>query len=211
MPGSHTVQKTENIYEIARQHGVSAKNIWSDPANAALVELREDGCNLAPGDVLTIPDRVLGIEPASTGRKHRFRLSKNMLPFRVQMFDANGAARAYLEYSLEIAGATHEGQLDATGYLEVMVPVDAKTGVLTLTDRGASEVFNLEIGALLPVDQEQGQNQRLHNLGFADSPDLDAPLRSAAIQAFVNTVDSEISNEAMFSKALNATYRVQNT
>jgi hypothetical protein len=209
MPGSHTVQKAENIHQIALEHGVSAKRIWEDPANETLVNMREDGCNLAPDDVLTIPDRQLGIEPASTGRKHRFRLSKQLLPFRVQLFDADGCARAHVDYSLEIAGVTHSGQLDKIGYLEVMIPIDARTGVLTLTDRGADEVFDLDIGALLPVDQKEGQDQRLYNLGFADNPTPEDALRDAAINEFVSMVDPKINDLDVFQTKLNALYRVE--
>ena len=166
MPKLHIVAEDENIAEIAAQYGVAIARIWAHPDNAELRARREDGFNLDTGDELTVPDPVEGWKSAPTEARSRFRLLDTPVRFRLRLLDERGVPRTGLKWRLDVEGETHDGTLGRTAMIEAWVPASAKSARLTLDDQGIEEDFELEIDALSPIETEDGQNQRLHNLGF---------------------------------------------
>jgi N-acetylmuramoyl-L-alanine amidase len=134
-----------------------------------------------PGDVLVIPDKRLRLEAKATEMRHRFRRKAVPAKVRIVLHDHEGKPRASLQYRAIIDGAEHQGKTDSDGALELAIPPNARDGTLMLGEFG-SEVHDLELGGIDPIETLSGAQQRLTNLGFAcDHTDgqLDDTTRSA--------------------------------
>ena len=180
MPKQHTVVQGESIISIAEVHGFFAETLWDHPANAALRELRQYRNVLAPGDVVTIPDKVEKSLPVTTGRSHVFRRRGVPALLRLRLLDEE-QPRAGLVYRLVVGGREQRGVTDDDGVLEKYVPTSAREGVLLLGDDD-DEVIQLKLGELDPVSEISGIQARLNNLGFACgelSGELDDATREA--------------------------------
>ena len=182
MPSHHTVAPGECIASIALHYGFHPDTIWDAAENASLRELRGTGYVLLPGDVVVVPDKRIHSVAARTGRRHRFRRRGVPEKFRLQLV-AEDVPRADLSYTLTIDGVPSEGVTDAEGRLEAWIPPDARKGML---DLGGGEVYELELGHLVPVVDDAGLRERLTNLGFLSpaAADVDeaAVLRIAILE-----------------------------
>lgn len=165
MPEKYIVQKGDGISSISFTHGLKPETIWEQPENESLREIREDPNILREGDVLTIPDlRPLDYR-GNTEIRHRFRRLGVPAKFRLQLL-AGDEVRAELPYRLEVEGQVLEGETDENGMLDVFVPNNAAKGKLFLFEKEAEEQMDIMFGLLDPMDQINGSQQRLSNLGF---------------------------------------------
>lgn len=184
MPKQHTVQAGECISSIADRYGFFPDTIWNDPGNAGLKSKRDDANVLADGDVLTIPDKREKIESRPTGASHRFQ--KKCVPsyLRMQVFDEE-TPRAFQPFTILVDGVEQAGTTDGEGVLRVPVPPRARRATLTVGAGDSSEVFELRLGYLDPVDQMIGVQARLCNLGFlCDENGVEDAATQAALKAF---------------------------
>jgi N-acetylmuramoyl-L-alanine amidase len=78
---------------------------------------------------------------------------------------------------------------DADGVLDVPLPPNARSGLLTIEDAE----YELHFGVLNPVNTERGVRQRLVNLGFLDQPEAPDPDLRAALEAFQAQHQLEVS------------------
>ncbi len=164
MPKQHTVVQGDSISSIAFAYGLDPDTIWNDAANAELKTLRGDPNVLFAGDVVTIPDKRAGSYMGSTDQRHRFRRKGVPAMLRVQFF-LDDHPRAGEPYTLEIDGLeTSTACTDGDGAIEVWIPPSAGTARISFHD--GTEVHELAIGHLDPVEQISGVQGRLRNLGF---------------------------------------------
>jgi len=166
MPSRHVVQQGECLSSIAKQHGFRRwRTVYDDPANAALRQKRPDPNILAPGDIVMIPDKQPRVEEAATGARHTFFVAVAPTMLRVALVDMKPR-----RYRLTVEGEVFEGPVPDSGLIERPIQPDARSGQLAvwLTDdtSGDGITWDLDIGALDPVDHLTGVKARLNNLGY---------------------------------------------
>ena len=192
-PGfNYVVTEGDCISSLAMRYGFVWQKVWD--ANPDLKSLRQNPNVLFPGDVVKIPDRVEKLQPCATDQRHKFVKTGTPAKFRlvVERFNVPLANRRYI---LTIDGKVFEGQTDGTGLLEVHISPAARTGHLTMPDDQLK--CPLALGNLDPVDQVNGIQQRLQNLGFLNTEpngEMDEETRTA-IMYFQASVDLPASGE----------------
>ena len=157
------IKRGDCIDQIAEQQGLLPNTIWDHPNNQALKNLRKNKNILYPGDKLFIPDKVIKSATVAGGAKHKFKRKAVPAKFKLQM-KKNDKPRANLAYTLSIDNTTFEGTTDGDGWIEHSIPPGAQKGRLELDD--GKEDYELNLGYLDPVDQIEGVQQRLKNLGY---------------------------------------------
>lgn len=111
----------------------------------------------------------------------------------------NVISRANFTYTLQIDNQTFEGKTDTEGWIEQIIPPSAKKGQLILTD--SDETYDLNLGHLDPLDQLEGVQQRLKNLGLyvGDIDGKDGDMTRTAVQFYQKhkgmTVSGAIDDE----------------
>jgi hypothetical protein len=178
MATTHVVQQGECLSSIAAGCGMPWKSLWDHPDNATLKSTRKDPNVLFPGDVVTIPDREQKEEARSTDARHRFAKKGSPTHIRIRLL-ADDQPRAGVSYELQVEGQTRRGKTNGGGFLEAEIPAAAETGVLTVSEGTARDVYQLGFGTLDPIDTDEGVRERLHGLGY-----FSGDAASEAIQAF---------------------------
>ncbi len=176
---------------------------------------------LMPGDEIYIPEREQRTESGATELKHSFKLKSHLVRFRARIFDTSSDSEEKAEmqsgnqseYREEPPGALEEravadapfelfvdgvsfesGQTDAEGFVDVLVPVNARSGKLILypgEDQESQHALNWR--HLNPIEELSGVCQRLTNLGFPcpnNAMDM-TPQIEMAIVAFQKRHDIE--------------------
>lgn len=161
----HEVQQGDCVESIGWQFGHFPPTLWGHPSNQSLRELRKEGHALFPGDVLAIPDLRLRRETCSTERRHRFRRRGVPAKLHVRLktedeFLANEA------YEAEIDGKRYAGKTDKEGGLELEIHPQARGGWIRIYDK----IFQIQLGALDPLETVSGQQARLKQLGWYEGP-----------------------------------------
>lgn len=188
---SYTVKPGDTIIGLARANGFkSADDILNDSGNSSLKKSRTDPGVLLPGDVVSIPSRVLRQEPSAIDASHKFVVTRPKAWVRLVVKDAMGAALKGKPYQLTIDGKLTSGTVPDDGIIERAVSPNAKSGQLTvfLSDKPNDvEIWMLQLGWMDPIDATSGVQARLINLGFDIGHEPDGVLDDAtkfAICAF---------------------------
>jgi N-acetylmuramoyl-L-alanine amidase len=159
----HKVKQGECILSIAENNGFFWETLWKLPENTELKQKRKDPNVLSPGDEVFIPDKQEKTENCATEQKHQFRKKGGPALIRLRLLDF-GKPRANLKYTLDIDGQLFSGTTDKQGHIEHFIPPDAQKGALQLGKN--REPFDLNLGAMDPIDTIEGVQKRLNNLGF---------------------------------------------
>jgi hypothetical protein len=163
----HIVKQGDCISSIAYRYGLFPDTIWNDPENSELKQKRKDPNVLFPGDVVYVRDKEIKEVSGGTEQRHRFR-RKGIPEKLIIYFKTEDEPRANEAYFLDINGVFSEGQTDGDGKVEIIIPPDAKKGVLSFQDNG--DEYELELGNLDPITEISGIQARLYNLSFYDGP-----------------------------------------
>ena len=157
---------------IARKFGFTNFSVlWEHPQNAELKSLRKDPTLLAPGDKVFIPDRVQLVFTRATHDSYDFRVRRDKLSLKLQLFDFGGTARKNTPVVLNVETPA-TGAASAKGAIPVATDGDGRLSVdiATQVSTGTLEVDGVEvplrIGELDPIETETGVAQRLGNLGY---------------------------------------------
>jgi hypothetical protein len=164
--GNYLVKQGDCIESIAFREGLFWKTIWDDPKNAKLRGERKSPNVIFPGDKLFIPDKSLKEESGSTEQRHRFR--RKGVPTNVRLrFLQYGESRSNVPYRISIdGGKPRDGKLDADGKLQIRVLPNAKVATVIVGEPGFEQSFEFNLGALDPLSELSGVQQRLNNLGY---------------------------------------------
>jgi hypothetical protein len=161
------------------------RSIWDYPPNASLKRLRQDPNVLAPGDVLQIPEKTLKGFPASTDKRHTFRLKGTPAQLCLRLVDQKGRPRANLRYVLTVDGCLLTGTTDSDGKLQENIRPSAQRARLEIQAEAVTERYELPLGHLDPVTEDRGVIQRLCNLGYDCGDEAEVGENtSAALLAF---------------------------
>jgi hypothetical protein len=195
MPIRHKVKQGDCIVSIAHKYGFCPDTLWDHAKNAALRKKRENLNILHPGDTVFIPDKRPGTHDAATEQRHRFLKKIGPVKLRLRLLH-HGKPVANEAYVLKIEGRDVSGNTDADGYLEEIVPPDAKSAELSLGEENP-EILSLEIGSLDPSTEISGVQARLNNLGFDCGPvdGVAGPLTRGGVSAFQETNELEVTGE----------------
>jgi hypothetical protein len=194
--GNYSVQEGDCVESIAFKRRLEWQKVWNDPKNASLKEAGRDPNILLPGDRLYVPPVESKQVDAVTDKLHPFVLKgvPSRLHIRiVEWVEVEGSEqmearpRAAVPYVLVVDGKTFSGETDSDGWIDQVVSPAARQGKLTIepgTDQACE--FAVSVGGLDPIAAHSGTCQRLANLGFASSPDLqeDSDEFQGAVRAF---------------------------
>ncbi len=165
---AHVIEPGDWLGAIAAQYGFDHwSRIWDHPANDGLRELRGSPDLVLVGDSVQIPElnAPRGIEVPSGSRVvFTARGGVDTLRLRVGGLGPFIAIFGPVAYALQAGSRIEEGTIEEDGQ-ELTIPLEptARTAKLTLM---GSDVYELHVGGLGPVDEDEGAYARLLNLGF---------------------------------------------
>jgi Putative peptidoglycan binding domain len=167
--GNHVVREGECMSSLAAQKGLFVDQIFEHPANAQLSTVRGDPNILLPGDRVTIPQFALKDVDRATEQRNRFVLQGEPVFLRIQVMDRDKPLGGE-PFTLAVGGVTIQDTTQADGTIETRIPPDATTGILRVGTGADLIQLTLKLGALSPVANAKGVQQRLQNLGFDCGP-----------------------------------------
>jgi hypothetical protein len=173
VPKTHKVAAVEHLSAIADANGFfTNKPIWEHANNAALKDLRKSPHLLLEKDEVFIPDKVARVEKKSTAASHRFVTKLDRIQLHVRLLDFTDKPVANAQVDLRAGSVLAEKQTDADGKVKSEVPRSTLAARIIVFgedgDRTKPPVveYALRVGGLNPIDTEEGQVQRLNNLGY---------------------------------------------
>jgi N-acetylmuramoyl-L-alanine amidase len=174
---------------IAAKYGFADyRDIYQDPANAALKAKRPNPSLLFPGDVIEIPERKPTVFECETGKTHSFELKPKKRTLRIRLEERAGVPIAGVPVTLILSRTEkYETTTDKDGVLNYELPLQTKRILL----QAGGMVRQIRIGDLNPLQNApdggiSGVQARLKNLGFF-SGTVDGRMESdteAALAAF---------------------------
>jgi hypothetical protein len=181
--GEHTVKPGEHIHTLAALYNFfDFHSIWDDAGNAGLTTLRDNPNVLDPGDIVTIPEKILKELSRSTGQVHFFGINLQPLMLRIEIKDYYDTPLKQTKCGLEVEGDPKALTTNDDGMIER--PVDRKAHAGRLVVRGSD--IEIRIGDLDDADVKSGQTARLNSLGYRagliENPDPD--LFQSALEEF---------------------------
>lgn len=163
MPVDYEVSQGDSLPSISKQFGFFFKTLWNHGNNSSLKQKRKNPNVLYPGDKVHIPDLSQKKETRGADAKHKFRRKGVPVELVLQLM-INEKPRANEPYILKVGDKELKGNTDGDGILRQKIPNEAKEAMLTFTK--TNETFPIQIGSLDPVDEINGVQQRLFNLGY---------------------------------------------
>jgi len=174
MPTQHVVQQGECLSSIAKRYGLADyRTIYDDPANADFKQLRPNPNLIYPGDVLVIPITRPPSFTLATGKEHKFVVKRPAAQLSLQIEVA-----AQHHYRLVVGDRTFTGQTDGQSPIVHPIPPDAGSGRIELWPASSGNQqaeqglfgWDLQLGALDPIEELSGVQSRLANLGYYNGP-----------------------------------------
>lgn len=154
---------------IAARYGFSDyRDIYEDPANAALKAKRPNPSLLFPGDVIEVPERKPTIFECDTGKTHSFELKPKKRLLRMRLEEIDGAPIADMPVKLVTSDKqTFETVTDKDGIFKQELPLKTKR----VTLHAGAILRHIRIADLDPMQDTpdggvSGMQARLKNLGF---------------------------------------------
>jgi hypothetical protein len=165
----HKVRQGECMASIAARYGFSDyRDIYEDPANAALKTKRPNPSLLFPGDIVEIPERKPTIFDCETGKTHNFELKLRKRVLRMRLEEMDGAPIADMPVKLVTDDKqTFETVTNKDGVFKQELPLNTKR----VTLHAGAIVRYIRIADLDPMRDTpdggvSGLQARLKNLGF---------------------------------------------
>ena len=184
--GERVIRQGECVLSIAAETGHLWKTIWNHPGNADLRAERNDPNILLPGDRIHVPDIQFKTADCATDQKHTFVRSDMPGKLRIVVLDMDEPL-SNQPYELVVNGISLKGTTDDEGRLEQTIPPGAKSGRLFVGQGDETLIYDLNLGAMDPLESLSGMRARLRNLGYQPGSDT-APnyddVTAAAISEF---------------------------
>jgi peptidoglycan hydrolase-like protein with peptidoglycan-binding domain len=198
----YEVQPGDCLSSITKQFGFSNyETIYLHPENADFRQQRPNPNIVCPGDVLFIPDRTVQEVSRGTDQQHVFQLNRPKILLRLCLKDDVHQPYQNTKYHLRVGFDEYDGSTDGAGMVEHEIPADATKGEITIYP-GANcpeYTFELRLGDLDPIDETNGIDARLSNLGFGPAESTDYHLsddeRAEAIAAFQERFGLDVTGE----------------
>lgn len=178
----YIVKQGDCISSIAYRQGLFPDTVWNDSKNSKLKQDRKDPNVLCPGDVVYVRDKEEKKESFASEQRHRFR-RKGVPEKLVVQFTIYDEPRSNEAYTLEINGMLNDGTTDEDGKIDIFIPPDANTCMISFTETG--EEYEMKLGHLDPITEIEGLQGRLINLGFYTGA-IDGSLNKETVRALIN-------------------------
>ncbi len=183
----HVVQPGECLSCIAAAHGMIWQKLWDLPENRPLRDKRKDPNILLIGDIVFIPEKDTTSATSPSEQLHNFKLVQSGARLRLR-FLLQDVPRANAPYRLIVDGIPRQGKTNADGVLFESIPPGAVAGTVEFPQgtTGVKAIYEILFGGLDPIDEIDGIQQRLFNLGFDPGPidGILGPLTKGAVSAF---------------------------
>ncbi|MFO0618032.1 MAG: peptidoglycan-binding domain-containing protein [Polyangiaceae bacterium] len=194
----YIVRQGDYLDGLAYRAGASPKDVWQHAKNKELTKKRDSGDQLAPGDVIYLPDNPK--TPIQFSKTSSVQLTAD-IPRRditVHFETAEGPV-ANQPYLVEPSprGQDPKSPPQSGGDGKVTLSVTVIQREVTVHFTQLQKKYTLLIGAMDPVTERSGVQKRLENLAFL-TPNLrasDATL-ARALRAFQRAVGIEPTGEA---------------
>lgn len=192
----YTVKQGDCIMSIAEDYGFLWETIWNYGDNAQLKKLRKDPNILFPGDIVVVPEKTPRVESASTDQLHKFVKKVTGAQVRLRLLDLKRRPRPNLPYVAAVDGVTSTGRSDGDAYITINVKPNARELKLKVTDGPRTDEYTLPLGAIDPIDQLSGVQQRLANLGYPCGSEQGlGDLTKTALRALQKEMNLDITGE----------------
>ncbi len=198
----YIVRQGDYLTKLAHTMGFDGEKVWADPKNADLKTRRPDPDQLAPGDVLFVPEPKPPELSIQKGTTNSYVVTVPKVKVKV-VLKSEGQPLADEPYVIEGLGDAFEGKTGADGSVELSVPVHLRELQLVLYERNLS--YPVRIGDLNPVEELSGVRMRLAHLGHYgwyppdevdETDDRDALLAFQAAQGIEATGVLDVATRA---------------
>jgi hypothetical protein len=162
------VTQGDCVYSLAARHGHVWQTLWNHSDNEHLRKNQRAANQLAPGDLLVIPEIRPDQIDGESEQRHRFRKKGSLVEIRIVVSDL-GMPRKNEPYYLEGDSPVHRidgvtKKTDANGLAVIKVPSALQRATLVVGDK--KDRYELLIGHMDPLDTDTGKHSRLENLGY---------------------------------------------
>lgn len=163
----YSVKQGDCVMSIAEEFGFVWETIWNHADNADLKELRKDPNILHPGDVVVIPEKTPRTESAPVDQLSQYVKKTPKAQVKLRLLDLKRQPRAGVDYTATVDGVISSGTSDGDGYITVLTPPNARQLKLKVTEGTKTDEYTLPLGAIDPIGEVSGVQQRLTNLGYS--------------------------------------------
>jgi hypothetical protein len=190
----YVIRQGDFLLKLAVRFGFDAEEVWNDPKNDDLRQVRKNPNILHPGDILYIPAK-----PAPSGLDVLAGTVNGytaVVPRTEVKLMLRAGKKRFLSQPCTVEGMKTEKPLktDGEGNLTLSVPVSVKELVVCVVDREAAKApkaahvdptvrFRILLGHMDPVEERSGLRARLTHLGYyvPMQEDEEAELREAVL------------------------------
>ena len=159
----YVIRAGDYLLQLADRFGFDPETVWQHGDNADLRAARTDPQQLAPGDVLQIPDTAPEPLQLQNGSSNKFKghVRKVEVHFTLR---AGNELLANEPYQVEgIPGPPIRGNSDGDGKISFHVPTAVRSVSVYLPHMARR--MPIVVGGIDPIDTPMGARQRLANLG----------------------------------------------
>lgn len=193
----HTVAQGDCMMSIAEEYGFLWQTLWNHPDNAELKRIRKDPNILFPGDIVAIPEKNRREEEAPTGKRSEFVKKIGRAQVRLRLLDTKRRPRPNVRFLAVVDGEASSGSSDGDGFITISVRLNARHLHLRVEQGSRIEEYNLSLGAIDPIAELSGVQQRLANLGYPCGSEQETmgELTREAIRAFQKERNLEVTGQ----------------
>jgi hypothetical protein len=172
----YVVRQGDYLAKLAHQFGFDADDVWNDPANGALRELRKTPDVLYPGDVLQLPVAKPESQSLVGGSGNAYAASIPCVEVILVLRDDTGNLLPSEPCEIEGCGppdgpAPPPTSSDGDGKITLAVPVTQREVTIHLPRKNVT--LQVLVGDLDPIEETSGVQKRLQNLGYGDWSEAD--------------------------------------
>lgn len=160
---TYTVSAGESIASIAKENGFLWNTIWDHASNAALKAKRPYPNQLVEGDEVFLPEKGTKSVAKPVDARHTFKRKGEPTRLKLQLLSM-GEPRKNEPYTLTFGDKVVHGSTDEQGKIDEPIVGEAKSAKLMLGS--GSEIYEVAIGGLDPIEEISGVQHRLGNLGY---------------------------------------------
>lgn len=158
----YIVRQGEYLAKIAFEQGFDADKVWKHEKNKGLRETGRSPDELAPGDVLFIPNDGPARTKVQLEADNHVGTTVPRVTLHLAICVGDDLVTG-TPFEVRGAGFEAKGVTTADGGVEISVPVTARDCELLIPDEDL--VLAVAVGGLDPVAERSGELQRLTNLG----------------------------------------------
>jgi LysM repeat protein len=197
---SYKVAQGDSLSKIAKRYNTTWKKIWNDPKNKRIKEKRKNPDVIYPGDEFYIPGFSAKELQGQTNGESEFSIKREKEKVSFAIFEGDNPKKNQKYKVILDNGDEFSGVIGDDGKIDIEVPQGVEKASLYIEDEESSkEEYEILIGELDPLDENNGKKQRLENLGY----DLEK-IEDEEIDTFLNIFKLDNEFEEVSQQELEA-------